>query len=538
LAFLIYFLELNAQQITWIAVTSSYTLPAGVSLKKGTRESPKLQIWLLDVDLNNQDIAVRPYLGASALVPTHAASNEAFAAINAGFFSGSTSFSTIIYPAEVKAQNVTSVTRNSVSYPLIRSMFSLDTDFKPSIDWIYHFGSTTNDVYRFAEPLAYTGETSVPLNVPEKIQGTQIPNLLIGVGGAPVLVENGVKKVTYNQEIMWGSGVGSSNNDPRTGVGYTANNHVIMIVADGRQAISEGVSLGELADIFLAFNCVEAMNLDGGGSSGMSVGNQFVSSPSEQRLVPSILAVTSRNKVKMPNQTTFEQIIDTEDPKATKIGTWSESANAGYYGTSKSLISAKGNGSNAYEYNFTPPAGEYCEVFAWWVSSSNRTTDTPFTIKHKYGETIVKMNQTQGGSAWNSLGKFVFKGDGSDQIRITNAATLGDWVVADAVRIISFGEKEIQTKIAENFTQNPSNVKCFPNPFTAQTCIEFQLTKNENVNLQIINNQGQTVEILVNDLLYEGKYSFIFDASKLAKGLYFYKLQTTTFLEKGKLILN
>jgi hypothetical protein len=120
-------------------------------------------------------------------------------------------------------------------------------------------------------------------------------------------------------------------------------------------------------------------------------------------------------------------------------------------------------------------------------------------------------------------GKFVFK---------------GDYAVADAVRVISYGEKEVSTKIAENFTQNSLNVNCFPNPFTSQTRIEFQLSKSENVKLQIINNQGQTVEILTNQVLPEGNYSFVFDGSKLAKGLYFFKLQTNSTLEKGKLILN
>ncbi len=47
-----------------------------------------------------------------------------------------------------------------------------------------------------------------------------------------------------------------------------------MIVADGRQAVSQGVGLPELAQIMINLGCVEAMNLDGGGSTQMAVGNQ------------------------------------------------------------------------------------------------------------------------------------------------------------------------------------------------------------------------------------------------------------------------
>jgi hypothetical protein len=312
-----------------------------------------------------------------------------------------------------------------------------------------------------------------------------------------------------------------------------------MIVADGRQPVlSEAVSLNELADIFLSLGCIEALNLDGGGSSGMAVGNQYVSSPSEQRAVPSILAITARNKLNIPGQATFEEIIDTESPKATKIGTWSESANSGFFGTSKSLISAKGDGSNKYQYNFTPSADEYCDVFAWWVASTNRGKDTPFIIKHKYGETVVNQNQTANGSAWVKIGTFVFKGDGSDQVTITNAITQGDWAVADAVRIVSFGEKETPTFVENEIFENQVDVKCFPNPFSQQTQIELFLAKADEIKLEVFNNQGQTISILANGFYTEGKHSFVFDAKNLAKGIYFYKIQTPKNIKTGKLIVN
>jgi len=523
-------MRVNAQEITWSDVTSEYQLPNGVSLKKGIRTSPALQIWVLDADLNNENIAIRPYLSSSTLVPNHCSSNNAIAAINGGFFGGSTSYSTVIYPGEVKAQNVSPLTRNSLTYPVIRSMFSINKNFDPAVNWIYHFDNTLEGVYSYTTPLNYINNDPTPKATPLKTSGTPMANILVGIGGAPVLVKNGTKNITYNEEIMWGSGVGLTNNDPRTAVGYTANKHIIMVVADGRQTISEGVSLNELADIMLSFNCVEALNLDGGGSSGMAIGNQYVSSPSEQRAVPSILAITTRDKVAIPGEPSFEEIIDTENAKATKIGSWFETANAGFYGVSKSLLTEKGDGSNAYEYNTIPPANKYSEVYAWWVSSTNRAQNTPYIVKHKYNEETVLVDQTKNGSTWNYIGKFVFKGDGSDKITISNQATLGTYVVADAIKVISYGENEINTSVF-NFHENELNLKCYPNPFGEQVNIELNYPRTQKLEVKVFDLSGQMIRMLYvgnsftgTTLIWDGKND---EGAKMAPGSYLIRANNT-----------
>lgn len=169
------------------------------------------------------------------------------------------------------------------------------------------FGNNVNDIYKFPEPMPYTNNQQTPLPPPQQSAGTVYSNLLVGIGGAPTLVKNGQVNVTYNEEIMWGSGVGYDNRDPRTAVGYTANNHVILIVADGRQINSEGVGLPELAQIMIGLGCVEAMNLDGGGSTQMAIGNQYVNNPSEQRAVPTILAITHKDSLHLPPTIQFEK---------------------------------------------------------------------------------------------------------------------------------------------------------------------------------------------------------------------------------------
>ena len=55
---------------------------------------------------------------------------------------------------------------------------------------------------------------------------------------------------------------------PRTAAGVTADGTLVLLVVDGRQpAISNGASLCDLAFIFARYGCIDAVNLDGGGSS-------------------------------------------------------------------------------------------------------------------------------------------------------------------------------------------------------------------------------------------------------------------------------
>lgn len=59
---------------------------------------------------------------------------------------------------------------------------------------------------------------------------------------------------------------------PRTAIGYTGDKKLVLLTVDGRQpGISEGVSLAELAAMMLKFDCTDALNLDGGGSTTMVI---------------------------------------------------------------------------------------------------------------------------------------------------------------------------------------------------------------------------------------------------------------------------
>ncbi len=530
-----------AQNITWSDVTAFYNLPDGVKLFTGERTSPILKAYYFDVDLNNPKLAIRPYISTSpSTVNVLNSRFGAYASVNGGFFGGTTSYSAVIYPNEVKAQNIASVTRNSKTYPVMRSFFGMKNNRELSVDWIYHFNNTLAGIYTYSAPLNYAYNDPTPLAAPLQSNGTEYQNLLVGIGGGPALVKNGQVNITYNQEVMWGSGVGLDNRDPRTAVGYTSNKHVIILVADGRQTISEGLSLPELAQVFVNLGCVEAMNLDGGGSTQMALGNQFVNSPSEQRSVPVILSITHVDSLHLPKEPTFEKIIDTGDPEASLNGPdWFPTANTGFWGTTSAQLNAVGIGLSYAQFNLNLTKEASYEVYGWWVSSANRCKTTPFIIKHKGITDTVKVDQTLNGSSWKKIGTYTFDGSADETVKISDAGTgSAVYVVADAIRLVSYDsifvvsvdDKDIKP-LSFNLEQN------YPNPFNPTTIINYSIVENGPVNISVYNVLGQKVNEIINKTQNAGEYSVSFDAQNLCSGIYFYTLKTNNFTQTKKMML-
>jgi exopolysaccharide biosynthesis protein len=113
------------------------------------------------------------------------------------------------------------------------------------------------------------------------------------VGGGPVLLQNGQIKVTNNEERKF-AGKAIKDRHPRTAIGYTKDHKIIVLVSEGRTESAAGMTLIQLAQALKDIGCVEAVNLDGGGSSCMLINGKETNSPSdkgEQRPVPSVFLV-------------------------------------------------------------------------------------------------------------------------------------------------------------------------------------------------------------------------------------------------------
>ncbi|MBS4759605.1 MAG: phosphodiester glycosidase family protein [Clostridium sp.] len=115
------------------------------------------------------------------------------------------------------------------------------------------------------------------------------------ISGGPYLIKDGAIYIDVSAQKL-GAITGKN---PRTAIGYTANNEFIMVTVDGREKASVGMTLGELARMMKSFGCINAMNLDGGGSSVMYVNGKVVNSPAQIGGIPisNALTITERTRI-------------------------------------------------------------------------------------------------------------------------------------------------------------------------------------------------------------------------------------------------
>lgn len=85
--------------------------------------------------------------------------------------------------------------------------------------------------------------------------------------------------------------------------------------------------------------------------------------------------------------------------------------------------------------------------------------------------------------------------------------------------------------ITENSLDN------YPNPFNPSTTIRYQIINPGHVSLVVYDYLGREIATLVNKEQGSGQYSVSFNASDLASGIYFYRIQANGFNSVKKMIL-
>jgi uncharacterized protein (DUF608 family) len=91
-----------------------------------------------------------------------------------------------------------------------------------------------------------------------------------------------------------------------------------------------------------------------------------------------------------------------------------------------------------------------------------------------------------------------------------------------------------------DFTKIPSDyflAQNYPNPFKAVARIQYGLSKDAHVRINLYNISGQKVKVLVDESQEAGYHSIGFNAGNLAGGIYFYKIEANDFSETRKMIL-
>lgn len=529
---------LKAQRISWEAQQDA-RIPDGIGFYAGTNSSGQaVKAWYVEIPADHPAYEVVPVRAKSGSASVDEISTEynAIFALNGGFFSGGTSVSSMVQYAEVVERNVTALNRGGVTLPVIRSAAVWRDNGTNSIEYVYHRSSTADGMWRFDAPLPYQSNATQPIEVDFNASGAgSIQNLLHAIGGGPVLVKDSTVNITYNEEIFWGSGVGRDDPDPRSALGFKSDGSVILMVVDGRQSVSFGMSLPEVARELLALGCVEGINLDGGGSSQMAFDGDFVNRPAGGiRDVVTALAVVEKGSLNPENEEGVRQttIIDTENGQG--IGEWFATANDGFWGETRSMLHATLPTADTSAYFIYPlitdsvqyiTDGANFNIDMWWVASSNRSQRVRIELVNGDGNsTQVEVDQVQNGSQWVPVftDEFLSTNGGSSPVFLKIYANTGEnnrFVVADGIRI-----QELTTTSNTNENESlPTSFaikSAYPNPFNPTTQLQFELNSSGVVSFEVFNMMGQSVYTLAPQNYTSGTYIRSFNFSSLPSGLY------------------
>jgi ligand-binding sensor domain-containing protein len=77
----------------------------------------------------------------------------------------------------------------------------------------------------------------------------------------------------------------------------------------------------------------------------------------------------------------------------------------------------------------------------------------------------------------------------------------------------------------------------YPNPFNPETKIEYTIPKSGKVKLEVFDNLGRLVKVLVEKTQNAGKYQVLFVGDNIPSGIYLYRLTTEQSSITKKMVL-
>lgn len=255
-------------------------LPDGITVFAGENKSMPLKAWVAIVDLSSEQISVRILSSTDTdrkNTPLHFLENSgARIVINGGYFlmdkNPAQHVGLLKTNGILEEPSSPSIIRDQSRYFISRGAFGIKTDGSVDIAWC----STKNDsIFEWLEPL--NNRPGLPIeSLPFKLG--DIWKVREAIHAGPVLINDGNIRVTVEEEVFFNTPIAGV--QPRSAIGYTKMNELVLMVVDGRQPDSRGVYLEELALLMQQFDCEEALNLDGGGSSAMVADSRLLNRPS------------------------------------------------------------------------------------------------------------------------------------------------------------------------------------------------------------------------------------------------------------------
>jgi hypothetical protein len=209
----------------------------------------------------------------------------------------------------------------------------------------------------------------------------------------------------------------------------------------------------------------------------------------------------------------------------------------GVFDTSKIVGSSVSNSTGNLYFGFNPVRSDFVAPFKGIIDEVRI-----WNIARTESEIQSTMNQSLNGNETGLIGYWKFD-EGTGTITSDATSNQNNGTISGATWVP--GPTPVENE--NNFTQPDqfSLQQNYPNPFNPSTKIKYTIpsvvtseTKQfQLVSLKVYDVLGDQVATLVEAEQPAGRYEVEFNASQLSSGIYFYKLQTSSFVETKKMIL-
>lgn len=308
-------------QLNWKNVDAMYQpLPASVHVfyTDDRMDTAAFRAYYLIADLKDKQLEFTVDTSKDRrLTPTafFEKNNQPIAVVNCTFFSFATNrnLNTVIKNGKLLSYNQHDLAgkgKDTLTYrhPLV-SAFGITKKREADVAWLFT-DSSVKYAYARQLPLSPKKDSTRHFSLkaarnynatvidPEKKSRIDFTKWKVktAVGGGPVLVQHGEIKITNNEELKF-TGKAVNDKHPRTGIGYTPDGKLVILMVEGRNKNASGATLVQMAQLFKDLGCWEAMNLDGGGSSCLLVNGKEtikVSDKTGQRPVPAVFMIKGK----------------------------------------------------------------------------------------------------------------------------------------------------------------------------------------------------------------------------------------------------
>ncbi|MFB6231647.1 MAG: phosphodiester glycosidase family protein [Salinibacter sp.] len=284
----------------WRPVDSlNATLPDGVKVSAGRNDTIPLRAWAVRVTApHRHPIEVLRSDEPDGVEPVSrfARQKDACVAVNGGYYDPNTDpiqpAGLLVNDGDLGTPPTDTLQRGDRSYPVARGALGIRQDGTVDVAWTTR---RADSLLAWSRPPRHSPNVAAPM--PPRSAAQPWP-VVDAVGAGPVVVAAGTTAVTADAEVFFGTGIPDVH--PRTAAGVTEEGALLLVVVDGRQPASRGVDLHELARLMRNLGAVEAVNLDGGGSSTLVVQRHLLNRPTggtTQREVATAVGVLCHDSV-------------------------------------------------------------------------------------------------------------------------------------------------------------------------------------------------------------------------------------------------